>query len=351
MVLQDLLDLGHFVTRLKLAPEAGVGDPMAEGDRERAVPLAAAAGDAGAGPRLADAAERASRRCRRRPSPTQAAEMVLVRLAYVADLPAPAELVRDRLRQRSRRARGSRAAAVGRRRRCRARGGSSPRRRRRLALPAPAPTAAASSPAVVARGPRRRAVADAAPPAPSRSTRCRRISPRWSRCSSSTREALIRAQLCVAACISSRSSPAGSSSARPTGRRAISPTGSSQLLGEWTGIALGRRGVAGRGRADLARAGGAARDRELRSEVARASAGPGGARRLSRARRSPRCASASSPAEPGAEPELDPGEPDDDGDQCEEDRGHEESRPADEAGAGRCRPRWPRCRPSSKRSR
>ena len=28
------------------------------------------------------------------PSPIQAAEMVLVRLAYVADLPAPAELVR-----------------------------------------------------------------------------------------------------------------------------------------------------------------------------------------------------------------------------------------------------------------
>ena len=27
LVLQDLLDLGHFLTRLKLAPEAGVGDP------------------------------------------------------------------------------------------------------------------------------------------------------------------------------------------------------------------------------------------------------------------------------------------------------------------------------------
>ena len=40
LVLQDLLDLGHFLTRLKLAPEAGVGDPIAEGDRERARPLA-----------------------------------------------------------------------------------------------------------------------------------------------------------------------------------------------------------------------------------------------------------------------------------------------------------------------
>ncbi len=57
MVLQDLLDLAHFVTRLKLAPEAGAGDPLEEGERERARPLAAAAGDAGAGARLADAAE------------------------------------------------------------------------------------------------------------------------------------------------------------------------------------------------------------------------------------------------------------------------------------------------------
>ena len=32
--------LSHFLTRLKLAPEAGAGDPIAEGDRERARPLA-----------------------------------------------------------------------------------------------------------------------------------------------------------------------------------------------------------------------------------------------------------------------------------------------------------------------
>src|SRR5216683_732657 len=41
MVLQDLLELSHFVTRLKLAPEAGTGDPLEEGERERARPLAA----------------------------------------------------------------------------------------------------------------------------------------------------------------------------------------------------------------------------------------------------------------------------------------------------------------------
>ncbi len=38
--MQDLLELAHFLTRLKLAPEAGAGDPIAEGDRERARPLA-----------------------------------------------------------------------------------------------------------------------------------------------------------------------------------------------------------------------------------------------------------------------------------------------------------------------
>src|SRR4051812_27884302 len=40
IVMQDLLDLTHFVTRLKLAPEAGIADPLEEGDRERVRPLA-----------------------------------------------------------------------------------------------------------------------------------------------------------------------------------------------------------------------------------------------------------------------------------------------------------------------
>jgi DNA polymerase-3 subunit gamma/tau len=93
LVLQDLLDLGHFMTRLKLAPEAGSGDPLAEGDRERARPLA----DKLAMPALARLWQMLLKglgEVQTAPSPVQAAEMVLVRLAYVADLPAPAELVR-----------------------------------------------------------------------------------------------------------------------------------------------------------------------------------------------------------------------------------------------------------------
>ena len=94
MVLQDLLDLSHFVTRLKLAPEAGTGDPIAEDDRVRAGPLA----EKLTIPMLARAWQmllKGIEEVQVAPSPIQAAEMVLVRLVYVADLPAPAELVRS----------------------------------------------------------------------------------------------------------------------------------------------------------------------------------------------------------------------------------------------------------------
>jgi len=94
MVLQDLLDLSHFVTRLKLAPEAGTGDPVAEGDRVRTRPLA----ENLTMPVLARAWQmllKGLEEVQVAPSPIQAAEMLLVRLAYVADLPAPAELVRS----------------------------------------------------------------------------------------------------------------------------------------------------------------------------------------------------------------------------------------------------------------
>ena len=94
MVLQDLLDLSHFLTRMKLSPEAGVGDPIAEGDRKRAGPLA----EKLTFPVLARVWQmllRGLEEVQTAPSPIQAAEMVLVRLAYVADLPAPSELVRS----------------------------------------------------------------------------------------------------------------------------------------------------------------------------------------------------------------------------------------------------------------
>jgi DNA polymerase-3 subunit gamma/tau len=93
IVLQDLLELAHFLTRLKLAPNAGEGDPALEGDRVRGLPLAQKLGI----PALTRAWQlllKGLEEAQAAPSPLQATEMVLVRLAYVADLPSPAEIIR-----------------------------------------------------------------------------------------------------------------------------------------------------------------------------------------------------------------------------------------------------------------
>ncbi|MGE3783854.1 MAG: DNA polymerase III subunit gamma/tau, partial [Alphaproteobacteria bacterium] len=93
IVLQDLLDLTHFVTRLKLAPSAGTGDPLEEGDRVRALVFA----ETLSMPVLARAWQmllKGIEELQSAPVPAQAASMVLIRLAYVADLPVPADLVR-----------------------------------------------------------------------------------------------------------------------------------------------------------------------------------------------------------------------------------------------------------------
>src|SRR5579883_205518 len=93
LVIQDLLDLVHFLMRLKLTPTAGEGDPAMEGERGRGQPLAAKLSV----PVLARAWQmllKGLQEAQTAPSPLQAAEMVLVRLAYVADLPAPADVVK-----------------------------------------------------------------------------------------------------------------------------------------------------------------------------------------------------------------------------------------------------------------
>jgi DNA polymerase III subunit gamma/tau len=94
MVLQDLLELTHFLTRAKLVPEAGAEDPMLAGARPRALALVQKLGFAV----LARAWQmllKGIEEVQTAPSPLQAAEMVLVRLAYVADLPAPGDLVKQ----------------------------------------------------------------------------------------------------------------------------------------------------------------------------------------------------------------------------------------------------------------
>ena len=92
VVLQDLLSLAHWLTRLKVVPDGEEGMAVAAEERERAQGMAG---------RLTMPA---LTRCwqillkglievRDAPEPLAAAEMVMVRVAYAADLPSPADLV------------------------------------------------------------------------------------------------------------------------------------------------------------------------------------------------------------------------------------------------------------------
>ena len=93
VVLQDLLELTHWLTRLKVAPE-GADDPaLAETERTRGVTMA----EQLALPVMTRAWQmllKGLSEVRAAPMPLQAAEMVLVRLAYAADLPTPADAVK-----------------------------------------------------------------------------------------------------------------------------------------------------------------------------------------------------------------------------------------------------------------
>jgi DNA polymerase III subunit gamma/tau len=93
-VLQDLLEITHWVTRVKLAPEAADDIAVAENERLRGRALAQTLSL----PALARAWQmllKGMTEARGAPAPLAAAEMVLIRIAYAADLPAPAELVRE----------------------------------------------------------------------------------------------------------------------------------------------------------------------------------------------------------------------------------------------------------------
>ena len=94
-VLQDLLDLVHWLTRQKAVP--GATDPGARtlAEQERGADLAARV-SMGVLARAWQMLLKGLEECQIAPDPMTAVEMVLVRLAYVADLPGPAELV-DRI--------------------------------------------------------------------------------------------------------------------------------------------------------------------------------------------------------------------------------------------------------------
>ena len=94
VVIQDLLELTHWLTRLRVAPD-GADDPaLAETERTRGVVMA----ERLTLPTLTRAWQMLLKglgETRSAPMPLQAAEMVLVRLAYAADLPSPADAIKS----------------------------------------------------------------------------------------------------------------------------------------------------------------------------------------------------------------------------------------------------------------
>ena len=162
------------------------------------------------------------------PSPVQAAEMVLVRLAYVADLPVPADLVRSR----------STARAQPRRP-----GDGAPRRTAPLAnaaaraMPAPSSGGRRARSRRRGRGRRRRPrLAAADPQAPPRAALDADAAElrRGRRAVRQQREAVHRARICGAR--PSRRVRAGPDRVRPAeGAPRDLANRLGQLLGEWTG--------------------------------------------------------------------------------------------------------------------
>ena len=93
VIIQDLMDLTHSVTRLKAAPQVAGANDLSEVERDRGRSLA----ERLPVPALTRAWQILSKgigEIQAAPVPIAAAEMVLIRLAYAADLPDPADLVR-----------------------------------------------------------------------------------------------------------------------------------------------------------------------------------------------------------------------------------------------------------------
>ncbi|MBV8938247.1 MAG: DNA polymerase III subunit gamma/tau [Alphaproteobacteria bacterium] len=93
MVLQDLLEFTHFVTRLKHVPALEKDIAYAEHERKAAAELAGAL-SVPVLARLWQMLLKGLAEARRAPLPVAAVEMVLVRAAYAAELPTPAEALR-----------------------------------------------------------------------------------------------------------------------------------------------------------------------------------------------------------------------------------------------------------------
>ena len=93
VVAQDLLDITHWLTRLKIVPEAAEGLAVSEAERGRAGEMAKALSM----PSLSRTWQillKGLGEVQGSRAPLTALEMVLVRLAYASELPAPADIVK-----------------------------------------------------------------------------------------------------------------------------------------------------------------------------------------------------------------------------------------------------------------
>ena len=93
VVLQDMLDVCHWLTRVKLAPDLADRSATPELERTRGTEMAGKLGM----PHLSRTWQmllKGLAETRSAPNPIQAAEMVLIRLIHAADMPPPADLIK-----------------------------------------------------------------------------------------------------------------------------------------------------------------------------------------------------------------------------------------------------------------
>jgi DNA polymerase III subunit gamma/tau len=94
VLLQDLLELTHWLTRIKIVPQTADGPAVPEAERVRGRAMAQAL-PMGALARTWQMLLKGLGEAQAAPAPLQAVEMVLIRLTHAAEMPTPAELVQQ----------------------------------------------------------------------------------------------------------------------------------------------------------------------------------------------------------------------------------------------------------------
>ena len=92
-IIEDMLNITHWLTRIKIAPDAADDPGVAETERVSGKEMAGRLGMAAIA-RTWQMLLKGLGDVRMAPSPIQAAEMVMVRLAYATDLPTPADALK-----------------------------------------------------------------------------------------------------------------------------------------------------------------------------------------------------------------------------------------------------------------